>query len=469
MRRARRHPPTKPSRSKRPFNTAVIATSPSRCGSRARTVLAARGDEQAAALRVLEGCTTTAGLILFLADLYAGSGQLPALRSGPSSGSWRAISRRRARAKRHARWTAALGYVRRPRAARRGDYRRALLASGPPVPFLLAARGRAQGRRRRGVYEAEDELLGRKVAFKVYHGRGADRAALEREARLAAHLAGPGIVRVFDADPEAGWITLEWIPRGSIRDRLRAGDLEPLVPVGRWARPLAHALARVHAAPGTCTPISSRPTCSFDKVATRRSATSGSPGPSMRPVKVEVRATSRPSASPAAPRISATTFYAYGRVLEDVLHQPRVARDGPWRPTPSRFDHRSRSAASVPTPSAPPTRRSSCGSSEVAVTLFELRRCRGRGRGRAGSEALKALALRVSSVDPRGGARRGGHLRRRRLRQRRVRERRHPQAELLDGARRACGRRGRDRHLDRRLQRRHRVRCRLYSSTRTAR
>src|SRR5262249_44783968 len=97
------------------------------------------------------------------------------------------------------------------------------------------------------VYEAEDAVLGRRLAFKLYHGRGADRAVLEREARSAAALAGPGIMRVFDAAPGEGWPALEWVARGSVRDVLRTGDLTPLAPVARWARPLARALARVHA------------------------------------------------------------------------------------------------------------------------------------------------------------------------------------------------------------------------------
>jgi len=69
-----------------------------------------------------------------------------------------------------------------------------------------------------------------------------------REARLAVRLAGPGVVRVFDADPVAGWVAFEWAVRGSVRDILRAGDAASLVPLDAWAKPLARALARVHAA-----------------------------------------------------------------------------------------------------------------------------------------------------------------------------------------------------------------------------
>ena len=72
------------------------------------------------------------------------------------------------------------------------------------------------------VYEAEDRELGRKVALKVYHHIERDRGQLAHEARVAAALAGPGVVRVLDADPAHGWLALEWAPLGAIRDHVRA-------------------------------------------------------------------------------------------------------------------------------------------------------------------------------------------------------------------------------------------------------
>ncbi|MFO0548267.1 MAG: serine/threonine-protein kinase [Polyangiaceae bacterium] len=97
------------------------------------------------------------------------------------------------------------------------------------------------------VYEAMDEVLGRRVAFKVYHREGEDRMHLEREVRLAAKLAGAGIVRVLDASPESGWIALEWVGAGSLREWIREAR-EELAPIERWAVPLARALGRVHRA-----------------------------------------------------------------------------------------------------------------------------------------------------------------------------------------------------------------------------
>ncbi|EYF07358.1 serine/threonine-protein kinase [Chondromyces apiculatus] len=212
-------------------------------------ILAARGDE-AGALQLLEGgdgparatpVTSTPGLIL-VADLLATQGQLPR-----ALGTIERVLAREIDApgalERHQRWRAALGTPR-PSAGRLDEA--TLLAptarSGPFKVMREVARGGAGV-----VYEAEDELLGRKLAFKVYHARTTERGHLDREARLAAALWGPGIVRMLDADPAEGWIALEWVARGSIRDVLRGGDATLLFPIERWARPLAQALARVHA------------------------------------------------------------------------------------------------------------------------------------------------------------------------------------------------------------------------------
>ncbi|MEP7124471.1 MAG: serine/threonine-protein kinase [Byssovorax sp.] len=203
-------------------------------------LLAARGDE-GSALRVLEGTTSTPGLIL-AADLHAAGGQLARAVGTIERVLARELDAPGAR-ERHLRWTSALGVVRRD--VRRLDEATVVAASPAGGPYRLLreiARGGAGA-----VYEAEDSAFGRRIAFKVYHRRGADQALLEHEARTAAALAGPGILRIYDADPSEGWIALEWVPRGSVRDILRAGDLAPLAPVARWARPLARALARVHA------------------------------------------------------------------------------------------------------------------------------------------------------------------------------------------------------------------------------
>jgi serine/threonine-protein kinase len=204
-------------------------------------ILASRGDD-AGALRVLEGISSTPGLVL-ASDLYAGAGQLARAVGTIERVLARDLDAPGAR-ERHRRWSQALGYV--AKTVRRADEATIVAPQATAGPFRLlreVARGGAGA-----VYEAEDQLLGRRVAFKVYHGRGKDRDLLQREARLAVTLAGPGVLRVLDADPAEGWVALEWVPRGSLRDMLRTGDVAALAPIGRWARPLARALARVHAA-----------------------------------------------------------------------------------------------------------------------------------------------------------------------------------------------------------------------------
>ncbi|WP_437805422.1 serine/threonine-protein kinase [Sorangium sp. So ce1078] len=288
-------------------------------------LLAARGDEPGA-LSVLEGAaprerggaaraqpvSSTEGLVL-AADLYASLGQLPRAVGAIERVLVREIDAPGAR-ERHQRWRAALG-AERPAAARVEDVT-VVAPSAGKTPFRLlreVARGGAGA-----VYEAEDEVLGRRLGFKVYHGRGGDRAHLTREVRLAAALAGPGVVRVFDADPDEGWIALEWIARGSVRDVLRAGDAAALAPVARWARPLARALARIHERGYVHADVKpanvllrslAEPVLSDFGLARPRGAPSagGSPG-YVSPERLAGRASD--------PR---DDVYGYGRVLEDVL------------------------------------------------------------------------------------------------------------------------------------------------------
>jgi hypothetical protein len=143
---------------------------------------------------------------------------------------------------RHARWRRVLG----------GAHQRAVseptsgwMEALPGVPFRLlreAARGGAGV-----VYEAEDRDLGRRVALKVYHRPARDRLQLLHEAQVAVALAGEGIVRVFDVDPEHGWLALEWALLGTLLGPLQRGEPWVRRDIERWAKPLARALARVHA------------------------------------------------------------------------------------------------------------------------------------------------------------------------------------------------------------------------------
>jgi serine/threonine-protein kinase len=263
---------------------------------------------------MLESTTSTGGLVL-ASDLYAATGQLARAVGTIERVLAREIDAPGAR-ERHRRWRAALGFA--PPPVRRLD-EATLIAARPHLTAFRLLRELARG----GsgvVYEAEDEVLLRRVAFKVYHGRGADRVPLEREVRSAAAFSGPGIVRVFDADPMEGWVALEWVPRGSVRDVLRAGDVATLLPIGRWAKPLARALARVHSREFVHADVKpanvllrqlSDPVLGDFGIARLRGEPSvgGSPG-YVSPERLAGR--------PSDPR---DDVYGFGRILEDVIHR----------------------------------------------------------------------------------------------------------------------------------------------------
>jgi eukaryotic-like serine/threonine-protein kinase len=204
------------------------------------SALVDRGEPELA-LKLLASIQSSAALLL-RADLYGATGDVPTALALTERVLLRDLDHPGAR-DRHRRWREALGY--RDEAKREAQTGATVVTREPDAPFLLlreVARGGAGA-----VYEAEDRELSRKVALKVYHHVDRDRAQLAHEARVAAELAGPGIVRVFDADPAHGWLALEWAPLGAIRDHVRAKDRATLAPVERWALPLATALARVHA------------------------------------------------------------------------------------------------------------------------------------------------------------------------------------------------------------------------------
>jgi eukaryotic-like serine/threonine-protein kinase len=95
---------------------------------------------------------------------------------------------------------------------------------------LIATRYRIERELGRGgmatVYLARDEELGRLVAVKVLAQHLADdeqfRARFQREARLAARLSHPNVVRIFDAGDR--FIVMEYVPGTSLGE---AGALSP--------------------------------------------------------------------------------------------------------------------------------------------------------------------------------------------------------------------------------------------------
>src|SRR3954470_5380873 len=99
------------------------------------------------------------------------------------------------------------------------------------------------------VYAAEDQELGRRVALKLL-APDADNARFEREARAVASLAHPNITQLYDYGEDGGrpYIVLEYVPGGTLEERLRSGsppsDDETFGIAAGVAAGLAHAHAR---------------------------------------------------------------------------------------------------------------------------------------------------------------------------------------------------------------------------------
>jgi hypothetical protein len=104
------------------------------------------------------------------------------------------------------------------------------------------------------VYEAGDLRLDRNVAIKIMVGNlfGNSQAVLrfEREARVAAALSHPNVVRVYDFGRLIGdgaYLVMEMIPGASWRERLRADRIIGLARVSYWMKQLCSAIEAAHA------------------------------------------------------------------------------------------------------------------------------------------------------------------------------------------------------------------------------
>jgi hypothetical protein len=275
------------------------------------TALVDRGELDVAA-RVLAGAASSSAFIL-LGDLAERRGEIPTALALVERVLLRDLDHPGAR-ERHRRWRSMLGYEIEHKAVAPGA---TVVTREPDAPFdLLREVGRGGAA---AVYEAVDRELGRHVALKVYHQPERDRAQLAHEARVAVDLEGPAVVRVFDLDPDHGWIALEWAMHGTLRESVRARDLGRLLPIERWAMPLAVALARVHSKgwvhhdvkPANVLLARSGHAILTDFGIARRA---GEPSPAgslgyLSPERLAGRASD--------PR---DDVYGFGRVLEDVLH-----------------------------------------------------------------------------------------------------------------------------------------------------
>jgi formylglycine-generating enzyme required for sulfatase activity len=101
------------------------------------------------------------------------------------------------------------------------------------------------------VYRARQVRLDRVVALKVIPTprllSAADRARFHAEARAVARLDHPNIVRVHDSGEQDGvpYLVLEFVPGGSLADKLREGPWSPAAAVGLTLR-LADAMDYAH-------------------------------------------------------------------------------------------------------------------------------------------------------------------------------------------------------------------------------
>ncbi len=98
------------------------------------------------------------------------------------------------------------------------------------------------------VWLAHDDELERQVAVKML-APSADRARFEREARAVAALSHPNICSLYDYGEADGrpYMVLEYLPNGSLEDRLRDGQQQPDAETLRIATGIAAGLAHAHA------------------------------------------------------------------------------------------------------------------------------------------------------------------------------------------------------------------------------
>src|SRR5947207_3003487 len=101
------------------------------------------------------------------------------------------------------------------------------------------------------VWKAHDEHLDREVAVKVLApGALADsqiRQRFRREAHVLSRLSHPGVATVFDFDAQDGvdFLVMEFVPGGTLEERLRSGPLE-LAEVCRLGAAIGDALEDAH-------------------------------------------------------------------------------------------------------------------------------------------------------------------------------------------------------------------------------
>ncbi|CAN5877098.1 hypothetical protein BH11MYX3_BH11MYX3_27660 [soil metagenome] len=100
------------------------------------------------------------------------------------------------------------------------------------------------------VFLATDEVAGRQVAIKMSFAAGARGGAADErvgsEARLASTLRHPSLVEVYDVSVERGFLVMEYLPGGSLAQRLAAGEQLAPIQVRRMALDIIGGLEAAH-------------------------------------------------------------------------------------------------------------------------------------------------------------------------------------------------------------------------------
>src|SRR5437764_10724027 len=98
------------------------------------------------------------------------------------------------------------------------------------------------------VWSATDVELGRRVALKLL-APNADTARFEREARAVASLTHPNVTQLYHDGSAEGrpFMVLEYLPGGTLEERLRSGQALPDASTARIAADIAAGLAHAHA------------------------------------------------------------------------------------------------------------------------------------------------------------------------------------------------------------------------------
>ena len=127
---------------------------------------------------------------------------------------------------------------------RKASRDRELVAGRYRLDRLLGAG--ASGR----VFLATDEVTNRQIAIKMFFAAGArGGAAYERfvrEARLASTLRHPSLVEVYDVSVERGFLVMEFLPGGSLAQRMAAGERFAPVQLRRMALDVVSGLEAAH-------------------------------------------------------------------------------------------------------------------------------------------------------------------------------------------------------------------------------